>query len=76
MANVEWKPPEPVWKAGDAVRLAVGGPEMLVEKSPGDLYGWVHCVWFDGPRLCRDMFLEILLVRSRGLGAGEASRGV
>jgi uncharacterized protein YodC (DUF2158 family) len=44
---------------GDVVQLKSGGPQMTVkyveDPSPAGSTA-VHCVWFDGTKLCSEMF--------------------
>ncbi len=46
------------FKLGDTVGLKSGGPTMTVELIDGD---GVHCFWFDGKNLKRDIFPEAAL---------------
>jgi uncharacterized protein YodC (DUF2158 family) len=51
------------FKDGDLVRLASGGPEMVVQIDRTD--GYVTCWWFDGVALKCEAFLPVALCHAK-----------
>jgi uncharacterized protein YodC (DUF2158 family) len=47
-----------IFRVGELVKLKSDGPKMTVEHIGGDM---VTCVWFDGSKLSRSTFSEVLL---------------
>ena len=54
------------FKVGDAVKLKIGGPKMVVREVRGVLHDSVHCQWFAGTKL--KMFLSSGYLSASGEG--------